>query len=185
MKMDIDSLLDNINFEDDVAHLDKPKLVELLIAFKNQIDSETKLIKSYESTIASIYETMITQAEALDILKVRSIIAIKHLFDNNKLIIYTEADDDSGYFNLTTDEDLINFLNDRVGFFAKRNRLTKEQYLDWKSIIGDWYKYSTCPLQCCGKTKNGDRCKNTIETRFTPKEYLSNIHKSVFCRLHK
>ena len=52
-------------------------------------------------------------------------------------------------------DDLERFERDPIAYFAKRHRVTKEQYLDWHAT-----GYS---VRCSSTTKHGQRCKHIVK----------------------
>ena len=52
-------------------------------------------------------------------------------------------------------DDLALFERDPVSYFAKRHRVTKEQYIEWHAT-----DYS---VQCSSKNKRGQRCKHIVK----------------------
>jgi hypothetical protein len=113
----------------------------------------------------------------------QTIIEVKHLFDINDIELSICGEE--GHLHIVTDDDILDSIADKVMFFAKRNRMTKEQYLEWRAIINKYHGYSgECFLQCCGLTKRGKRCQNQIKDSFRSADYLNGYHKSVYCQLH-
>ena len=55
-------------------------------------------------------------------------------------------------------DDLELFERDPVAYFAKRHRVTKEQYIDWHAT-----EYS---VRCSSTTKHGRRCKHIVKGGF-------------------
>ena len=55
-------------------------------------------------------------------------------------------------------DDLALFERDPIAYFAKRHRVTKEQYIEWHAT-----DYS---VQCSSRNKRGRRCKHIVKGGF-------------------
>jgi hypothetical protein len=76
-----------------------------------------------------------------------------------------------------SEQQLLSYLQDPVGYLAEYYGVSKQQYLAWHQA-----NYSAT---CVGKTREGSICKNVVEggANVTPKRWVE-LHGS-YCYVHQ
>jgi hypothetical protein len=77
---------------------------------------------------------------------------------------------------VATPEEVIEFCNDSVGFYAKIHGVTKSEY-------GDWLDDLFC-VYCAAKTRAGRRCRNIVTggNQVSPKRWVELQGR--YCAVH-
>ncbi len=88
---------------------------------------------------------------------------------------YCTHDDYAGARFITlTEEQVLQYAEDPVGYLAKFYGVTKDEYLGWHR--------SGYRVQCAGKTRSGKRCRGSVARNIEPKEWAAL--QGSFCHQH-